>query len=90
MTNVQLALLPTKRPTRIVVGTSVRKPAVVLQHYLAALAAQELPPGAVLVPIFVADQLAPDAAALPPALVPEPPPHSPPPAPPPPAPAPPQ
>ena len=64
MTNVQLALLPTKRPTRIVVGTSVRKPAAVLRHYLAALTAQELPPGAVLVPIFVADQLAPDADAL--------------------------
>lgn len=58
----QLALLPDKRPVRVVVGTTVRKPLAVLQHYLASLAWQELPPNTSLVPVFVADGLVADAA----------------------------
>lgn len=58
---VELAVLPEKRPTVIVCGTTVRKPAAVLRHYLASLGAQELPPNVVLVPVFVADGLDPEA-----------------------------
>jgi hypothetical protein len=60
----QLALLADKRPIVVVVGTSVRKPAAVLRHYLASLAWQELPPNVVLVPVFVADNADPEADAL--------------------------
>ena len=60
----QLAVLPDARETLIVVGTSVRKRADVLRAYLDGLAAQELPPRHRLLPIFVADNLAPDANTL--------------------------
>jgi hypothetical protein len=42
----------------------VRKPAAILRHYLDALARQELPPNTRLLPIFVLDECAPDAALL--------------------------
>ncbi len=61
---VQLALLPEKRPTRIVVGTSVRKPVGVLRHYLASLGWQQTAPNVVLIPVFVADNLDTDAEVL--------------------------
>ena len=61
---VDLALLPEHQPRVIAVGTSVRKPVAVLRHYLASLAAQELPPNTTLLPIFVLDGADADAAAL--------------------------
>lgn len=64
MPTPQLTLLPDKRPTVIVVGTSVRKSVDVLRFYLQSLAAQELPPNTSLLPIFVADGLVPDAETL--------------------------
>ena len=51
----QLAPLPEFRDTKIVVGTSVRKPLVVLEAFLKSLAWQELPPRTQLIPIFVPD-----------------------------------
>lgn len=60
----ELALLPSARPTTIVIGTSVRKPLPVLRAYLASLDAQELPPNTVLVPLFVVDNADADAEAL--------------------------
>lgn len=61
MSNVVLAQLPEKRPTRILVGTTVRKSAAILRFYLNSLAAQVVPPGVELHPIFVDDNL--DAAS---------------------------
>lgn len=61
---VELALLPEVRQTLVVVGTSVRKPKVVLDAYLKALAWQDLPPNTVLKPVFVPDGLEPDAELL--------------------------
>jgi hypothetical protein len=61
---VQLAVLPEKRATRIVVGTTCRKPADVLRHYLASLAWQELPPNTTLVPVFVNDGLDAEASQV--------------------------
>ena len=57
MSNVVLAPLPEKRPTRILVGSTIRKPAAVLKFYLDALAAQEVPPNVELHPIFVDDNV---------------------------------
>jgi hypothetical protein len=61
---MQLAALPEKAPTTVVVGTSVRKPAAVLRHYLQSLAWQDLPPNVRVVPCFVADTMEPEAEAL--------------------------
>lgn len=61
MPEVKLALLPEKRPMKIIVGTTVRKQVGVLRHYLASLGWQDLPPNVVLKPIFVADGLSDDA-----------------------------
>lgn len=60
----ELVLLPTAKDTVIAVGTSIRKPAEVLRHYLASLAAQELPERTRLLPIFVLDGCDADAARL--------------------------
>lgn len=61
---VELALLPDKRLTVIVVGTTVRKPAAVLRHFLASLAAQELPENTILVPVFVDDNVDEEARTM--------------------------
>lgn len=61
---MQLATLPEARPTTIVVGTSVRKPAAVLRHYLASLAWQRLPENVQLVPVFVDDTTDPEATRV--------------------------
>lgn len=54
---VQLAPLPDLRPTRIVVGTTVRKAAPVLRYYLASLDWQRLPPNTELIFAFVDDNV---------------------------------
>lgn len=54
---VQLAPLPEIRPTRIVVGTTVRKAAPVLRFYLQSLAWQRLPKGVELAFVFVDDNV---------------------------------
>jgi hypothetical protein len=54
---VQLAPLPDIRPTRIVVGTTVRKAAPVLRFYLQSLAWQRLPKGVELAFVFVDDNV---------------------------------
>lgn len=59
-----LTQTPDARSPLIVVGTSVRKPAAVLQYFLTSLAAQELPARARLHFCFVADSMEPDAEAL--------------------------
>lgn len=59
-----LSLLPDVRERVIAVGTSVRKSAAILRHYLASLAWQELPPNTRLLPIFVLDGCDFDATAL--------------------------
>ena len=64
MSNVVLAPLPEKRPTRILCGTTVRKPATVLRFYLASLAAQVLPPNVELHPIFVDDNTDAESSKL--------------------------
>ena len=64
MSNVVLAPLPEKRPTRILVGSTIRKPAAVLKFYLDALAAQELPPNVELHPIFVDDNVDVNSSVL--------------------------
>lgn len=61
---VQRIPLPEARESLIVVGTSVRKRVDILRAYLDSLAAQELPERTRLHPIFVADNLAPDALML--------------------------
>lgn len=52
---VELQTIPQEREIVIVVGTSVRKAAPVLQLYLDSLAWQELPPKVRLIPCFVPD-----------------------------------
>lgn len=61
---VDLVLVPDKRQQVIAVGTSIRKSATILRHYLASLAAQELPPNTRLLPIFVLDGADAEARAL--------------------------
>lgn len=56
--------LPEIRETRILVGTAVRKPLAVLQHYLQSLDWQELPPRHRLLYCFVADYPDPNDEAL--------------------------
>src|SRR3989454_201305 len=52
---VELAVLPDRYEVTICVGTSVRKNAAVLQHYLASLSWQELPPRTKVHYVFVDD-----------------------------------
>jgi hypothetical protein len=54
---VQLALLSSAQTTRVLVGTSLRKPLPILQAYLQSLAWQELPPRVELSFAFVNDGL---------------------------------
>ena len=61
---VDLATLPEKRQQVIACGTSVRKSAAILRHYLDALARQELPENTRLLPIFVLDGVDADATLL--------------------------
>ena len=52
---MQLEVLPDHRSRQIIVGTSVRKPLVILKAYLDSLASQELPVRTHLRFVFVAD-----------------------------------
>lgn len=61
---IDLAVLPDAREKIIAVGTSIRKPAAILRHYLAALVRQELPPATRLLPIFVLDGADAEASML--------------------------
>ena len=51
--------LPDQRKTRIIVGSTCRKPLEILKAHLASLDYQDLPPNVVMVPCFVPD-FAPD------------------------------
>lgn len=62
MSNVVLAPLPEKRPIRILVGTTVRKSAAIVEHYLNSLASQVVPPNTELYPIFVDDNTDPESS----------------------------
>src|SRR5258708_35633928 len=61
---VELATLPDKYESLIIIGTSVRKSATVLQPYLDSLAWQELPPRTKVKYVFVDDGCERDARSL--------------------------
>lgn len=60
----ELAVVPHAKRELLVCGTSVRKPATILQFYLDALAWQDRPPHLDVLYCFVDDGLAPDARQL--------------------------
>lgn len=60
----ELQLMPHARRDLVLVGTSLRKPASILQHYLNALAWQERPPTVDVAYCFIDDGLEPDARAM--------------------------
>lgn len=60
----ELQLMPHARRDLVFVGTSLRKPASILQHYLNALAWQERPPTVDVAYCFIDDGLEPDARAM--------------------------